>query len=97
MQDDARQHRADGMYIELEGSHHAEVAATSTDGPKEILVFAGACGDESSSSKHDFSGAQIVERQSMFPYKPSETPAQREAPNTRNRDESSGGGEAVRL
>ena len=73
----------------------AEVATSSSDGPEEILIFAGACGHESSGREHDIRRAQVVERQSMFPHQPSETAAECETTNTGDRDKSSGGSETV--
>ena len=97
MKDNARQHRRHRMHFELEGCDDPKVATSSTYRPKEIVVLASAGGDKAAVRKYDFGGEQVIECEAVFAHEPAEPPAKGKARNTGDRDEATGGGEAVRL
>src|SRR5262249_37620717 len=70
MKDNARQHRANRMSLEFEGSDNAKVATTAAYRPKQVVVLASVCGDEASVGKHHFGRQQVVKCETMFAHKP---------------------------
>src|SRR6202040_2225106 len=53
------------VQAEFEGRHHAEVAATTTDGPEQVRVLLFAGDEKLSIRGHNVGGNQVVERQAV--------------------------------
>src|SRR5690348_1322807 len=97
MENDAGEHRSNRVYLELEICNDTEVPPTAAYCPKEIVVLGGTRSHESTVSQNDFRRKQVVERQAMFAYEPTEPAAKCQSRHAGNGDESARSSEAVEL
>src|SRR5215510_1933763 len=97
MENDAGEHGSDWVRLELEICDDTEVAATAAYSPKEIVVLGGTGGYAAAVGKNDFRRKQVVEGEAMFAYEPTESTAKCQSRHAGNGDESTRGGEAMRL
>jgi hypothetical protein len=71
----------DGMRPEQERGHHAEVSATSADGPEQVTILVGARNDKSSIGQDDVGCQQIVDGQTVLTREVSNAAAEGQASN----------------
>src|SRR5262249_46839234 len=82
MEQHARQQRADGMQLILEGSDDAKIPTTTAQAPEEVSVLAGASDAQFAVSGDDISGEQIIAGQAAFSRQPAEAAAEGEPGDT---------------
>src|SRR5688500_19474930 len=75
------------MEPELERRHDPEVRAGATQAPEELRVLVLACANDPAVGGRELDGQQIVDRQTELPLQPAHAPSEREAGDTRVRDD----------
>src|SRR5436190_22802565 len=73
---------ANRMQPELERSHYAEVSATPTNGPEQVIVLLRACRDESSVRKHHVDRQQVINREAIAARKVADASSHGESGNS---------------
>jgi hypothetical protein len=76
------------MCLEQKRRHHAEVSATSADGPEQVTILVGARNDKSSIGQDDVGRQQIVDGQAVLSRQVSHAAAEGQASNAGRRDDS---------
>ena len=80
MEHQTRQHWANRIEPELEGSHHAKVAPTTTDGPEEVWVLDVTCDPHLAVGSDEIDREQVVADQAVsVPSQPRPPPSVRPA------------------
>ena len=79
--------RFDGVQLELEAHHHAEIATATAQRPEEIGVFGFTGVDQPAIGGYDVGGHQIVDAEAMGTAQPADAAGERQARNAGRRYE----------
>jgi hypothetical protein len=93
----ARDQRSDPVQGVLQRRRDAEVAPAAADRPEQVRVLPGARADHAAVREDHVRRLQVVERQAVLRHQPAQSPAERQAGNSRAPDDAAGRREAMQL
>ena len=88
---------ADGVEAELERGDHAEVAAAASQRPEQVGELVLGHPQQLAVGRYDVNGEDVVDREAVLAHQPADATAEGEPGDAGVADDSSGGGQTVRL